>query len=357
MISGQLRLQSRILANSIAFVVPLLGLSLLLANPQPALAQDFYKDKTIRFIVGQAAGGGYDTYTRTIARYIGKYIPGGPTTMADNMTGAGSLVAANYIFNNAKPDGLTVGMWNSALVFNQAMGDRNVKFDARKFGWVGAPSKSVPVCLVMGFAGPKTMDEIVKSAKPLRMGGTGPGSHSIDMPLLLNKTLGSKFAVVSGYQGTAQIKIALQRREVDGHCTNWDSILATQKDMLDGKGDDRLIPFILHAPVPETEAKGVTLVSEAIKDENHLRAYRAYMAQMEYSRPFTIAPNTPKDRLEILRRAFKATLGDGDFLAQAAKLKLDINYVSGEECERWVDEVLSLPPKIKEELKYLSPAQ
>ena len=98
-------------------------------------------------------------------------------------------------------------------------------------------------------------------------------------------------------------------------------------------------------------------IVQAIKDENHLRAYRAYMAQMEYSRPFTIAPNTPKDRLEILRRAFKATLGDGDFLAQAAKLKLDINYVSGEECEKWVDEVLSLPPKIKEELKYLSPAQ
>lgn len=322
-----------------------------------ALAQEFYKDKTIRFIVGQAAGGGYDTYTRTIARYIGKYIPGGPTTVVDNMTGAGSLVAANYIFNNAKSDGLTIANWNSALVFNQAMGDRNVKFDARKFGWLGAPSKSVPVCLIMGFSGPKTMDEIVKSGKPLRMGGTGPGSHSIDMPLMLNKMAGAKFSVVSGYQGTAQIKIALQRREVDGHCTNWDSILATQKDMLDGKGDERLIPFILHARVPEAEAKGVTLVSEAIKDETHMRAYRAYMAQMEYSRPLTVAPNTPKERLEILRRAFKAVLADNDFLSQANRLKLDINYVSGEESEKWVSEVLSLPAKMKEELKYLSPVQ
>jgi tripartite-type tricarboxylate transporter receptor subunit TctC len=356
-ISDQFVSKPNIWPCSIAFVARSLGLSLLLANLQPALAEDFYKDKTIRFIVGQAAGGGYDTYTRTIARYIGKHIPGGPTTVADNMTGAGSLVAANYIFNNAKPDGLTVAMWNSALVYNPALGDRNLQFEARKFGVLCAPSKSVPVCLVMGFAGPKTMDEIIKSAKPLRMGGTGPGSHSIDMPLLLNKMLGSKFAVVSGYQGTAQIKIALQRREVDGHCTNWDSILATQKDMLDGKGDDRLIPFILHARVPEAEAKGVTLVSEAIKDENNLRAYRAYMAQMEYSRPFTIPPNTPKDRLEILRRAFKATLADGDFLAQASKLKLDINYVSGEECEKWVDEVLTLPPRMKEELKYLSPVQ
>ncbi len=333
----------------------LVGLAL--AHVPVALAQDFYKDKTIRFIVGQAAGGGYDTYTRTIARYIGKYIPGGPTTVVDNMTGAGSLVAANYIFNNAKPDGLAIANWNSALVFNQAMGDKNVKFDARRFGWLGAPSKSVPVCLIMGFSGPKTMDEIVKSGKPLRMGGTGPGSHSIDMPLMLNKMVGAKFNVVSGYQGTAQIKIALQRREVDGHCTNWDSVLATQKDMIDSKGDERLIPFILHARVPEAEAKGVTLVGEAIKDDNHMRAYRAYMAQMEYSRPLTIAPNTPKERLEILRRAFKAVLADNDFLIQANRLKLDINYVSGEESEKWVSEVLSLPTKMKDELKYLSPVQ
>jgi len=175
--------------------------------------------------------------------------------------------------------------------------------------------------------------------------------------LMLNRMVGAKFNVVSGYQGTAQIKIALQRREVDGHCTNWDSILATQKDLLDGKGDERLIPFILHARVPEAEAKGVTLVNEAIKEEHHLRAYRAYMAQMEYSRPLTVAPNTPKERLEILRRAFKATLADSDFLAQANRLKLDINYVSGEESEKWLNEVLSLPPKLKEELKYLSPVQ
>ena len=334
-----------------------LGALVNLTAGSPGFAQDFYKDKTLRFIVGQGAGGGYDTYTRTIARSMGKYIPGGPTTIVDNMTGAGSLVAANYLYNTAKPDGLTVGNWNSALVFNQAMGDVNVKFDARRFGWVGAPSKSVPVCLIMGFAGPKTMDEIVKSGKTLRMGGTGPGSHSIDMPLMLNKMLGSKFTVVSGYQGTAQIKIALQRREVDGHCTNWDSVLATQKDLLDGKGDERMIPFIIHARVNDPDAKSVTLVSEAIKDEANLRAYRVYMAQMEYSRPFTVAPHTPKDRLETLRRAFKATLADSDYLAQANKLKLDVQHVSGEEAEKWVSEVLSISPKMKEQLKYLSPVQ
>ncbi|HYA29978.1 MAG TPA: hypothetical protein VEI95_14235, partial [Acidobacteriota bacterium] len=346
-----------LLLKSFALIVLLLGVNLLLAHLPTAAAQDFYKDKSIRFIVGQAAGGGYDTYTRTIARYMGKFIPGGPTTLVDNMTGAGSLVAANYLYNNAKPDGLTIANWNSALVFNQAMGDSNVKFDARKFGWIGASSKSVPVCLIMAFAGPKTLDEIIKSGKTLRMGGTGPGSHSIDMPLMLNRMLGTKFTVVSGYQGTAQIKIAMQRREVDGQCTNWDSVLATQRDLLDGKGDERMIPFILHAKVSEPEGKGVTLVSEAIKNDNDLHAYRVYMAQMEYSRPYTIAPNTPKDRLEILRRAFKETLADSEFLSQAVKLKLDISYVSGEESEKWVNEVLSITPKMKDELKYLSPVQ
>jgi tripartite-type tricarboxylate transporter receptor subunit TctC len=344
-------------SRSFAIVGISLGLNLLLANCQPVFAQDFYKDKTIRFIVGQAAGGGYDTYTRTIARYIGKYIPGTPTTVVDNMTGAGSLVAANYLYNNAKPDGLTIGNWNSALVFNQAMGDVNVKFDARKFGWVGAPTKSVPVCLIMGFTGLKTLDEIVKSGKTLRMGGTGPGSHSIDMPLMLNKMVGTKFTIVSGYQGTAQIRIALQRREVDGFCTNWDSVLATQKELLDAKGDERMIPFIIHSRIDDPDAKTVTLVSEAVKDETNLRAYRVYMAQMEYSRPLTIAPGTPKDRLETLRRALKATLADSDFLAHANKLKLDVIPVSGEESEKWVSEVLSISPRMKEELKYLSPVK
>jgi tripartite-type tricarboxylate transporter receptor subunit TctC len=356
-IPRQLVSKNNFLSHSVAFVAISLALNLLLANCSEARAQDFYKDKTIRFIVGQAAGGGYDTYTRMIARHIGKHIPGNPSAVVENMTGAGSLVAANYLYNNAKPDGLTIANWNSALVFNQAMGDANVKFDARKFGWIGAPTKSVPVCLIMGFTGVKTLDEIIKSAKNLRMGGTGPGSHSIDMPLMLNKMVGTKFTVVSGYQGTAQIRIALQRREVDGLCTNWDSVLATQKELLDAKGDDRMIPFIIHSRIDDPDARNVTLVSEAVKDEMNLRAYRAYMAQMEYSRPLTISPGTPKDRLETLRRAFKATLTDSDFLGQANKLKLDIVPVSGEESEKWVNEVLSITPKMKEELKYLSPVK
>jgi tripartite-type tricarboxylate transporter receptor subunit TctC len=329
----------------------------LLAVPKVLPAQDFYKDKIIRFIVGQAAGGGYDTYTRTVAPHMIKHIPGHPAITVENMTGAGSLVAANFIYNNAKPDGLTIANWNSAFVLNQALGDPNVRFDARKFGWIGAPSKGVPVCLIMGFTGLKTFEDIIKSHHPIKLGGTAPGSHSIDLPLMLNNMLGTKFSVVSGYQGTAQIRLAMQRREVDGQCTNWDSVISTQRDLLDAKGDDKMTPFLVHARLTDAELTNVPLFNDVLKDQNHLNTYKAYMAQMEYQRPLTVAPGTPKHRLEILRRAFQATLTDPEFLSQAQKSKLDLTYVGGEEIEKIVNMVLSISPKIKENLQYLSQAK
>ena len=329
----------------------------LVAVPKVLPAQDFYKDKIIRFIVGQAAGGGYDTYTRTIARHMIKHIPGHPAITVENMTGAGSLVAANYIYSNAKPDGLTIANWNSAFVLNQALGDPNVRFDARKFGWIGAPSKGVPVCLIMGFTGLKTFDDIMKTDNPIKVGGTAPGSHSIDLPLMLNKMLGTKFSVVSGYQGTAQIRLAMQRREVDGQCTNWDSVVSTQRDLLDARGDDKMTPFLVHARLNDAELRNVPLFTEVLKNENHANTYKAYMAQMEYQRPLTVAPGTPQDRLDILRRAFKATLADAEFLAEANKAKLDVTYVSGEDIEKIVNGVLSISPKVKEDLQFLSQAK
>ena len=345
------------LSHTVAFIAMLLAISLSLPDDHPALAQDFYKDKTLRFIVGQGAGGGYDTYTRTIARHIGKHIPGNPSALVENMTGAGSLVAANYLYNNAKPDGLTIANWNSAFVLNQALGDSNVKFDARRFGWIGAPSKGVPVLVIMGFAGVKSFDEMLKSGKALKVGGTAPGSHSIDLPLMLNKMLGTKFNVVSGYQGTAQVRLAMQRREVDGDFTNWESVVATRRDMVDAKGDDRLLPLLIHARLSDSELNNIPLFTEILGNDLDVATYKAYMAQMEYQRPLTVAPGTPRERLEILRRAFKATLADPEFQTQANKSKLDILYVSGEEAEKRVGEVLSISAKVRDNLQFLSQAK
>lgn len=335
-----------------SFIKLHLGLGLFLIYAAPAPAQDFYQGKTIRFVVGQAAGGGYDTYTRLVARHIGKHIRGNPTTVVENMTGAGSLIAANYLYNNAKPDGLTVGNWNSALVLNQALGDSNVKFDARKFGWVGAPSKGIPVCLIMGFTGLKSLEDVLNAKKPVRMAATGAGSHSIDLPLLLNKMLGTKFHVVSGYAGTSEIRLSLQRKETDGTCTNWESVIATARSMLDAKGDEKFIPFIIHSRLKDPEVKDLPLFTEVLKDED-AATYRAYMSQMDYQRPLTVSPVTPKERLEALRRAFRATLADAEFVAEANKARLDIIYVSGEEIDKIVDDVLSISAKVRSNLQFL----
>ncbi len=141
------------------------------------MGEEFYKGKTILFIVGASPGGGYDTYTRAVARHIGKYIPGNPTPIVQNMTGASGLNAAHYIYSRAKPDGLTVGVWNSGLVLSQALGDRSVKFKGDKFGWIGAPHKGWPTCTIMGFTGLKTLKDVLNSKKPLKMGATGRGGH------------------------------------------------------------------------------------------------------------------------------------------------------------------------------------
>jgi len=356
-LSVRLRSRAKSPTCLVACLAILLELKFSAGNVPPASAQEFYKDKTIRFIVGQAPGGGYDTYTRTIAHYMGKHIPGNPATVVENMTGAGSLVAANDLLNNAKPDGLTIANWNSAFVLNQALGDSNIRFDARRFGWIGAPSKGVPVLVIMAFAGVKTFDDILKSGKALKVGGTARGSHSVDLPLMLNKMLGTPFRVVSGYQGTAQVRLAMQRREVDGDFTNWESVVATRRDMIDARGDERLLPLLIHARLNDPEVKNIPLFTEVLGNDLDVATYKAYMAQMEYQRPLTVAPGTPRERLDILRRAFKETLADADFQAQANKSKLDIIYVSGEEAEKRMGEVLSISAKVRDNLRFLSQAK
>jgi len=191
----------------------------------------------------------------------------------------------------------------------------------------------------------------------LKVGGTAPGSHSIDLPLMLNKMLGTKFNVVSGYQGTAQVRLAMQRREVDGDFTNWESVVATRRDMVDAKGDDRLLPLLIHARLSDSELNNIPLFTEILGNDLDAATYKAYMAQMEYQRPLTVAPGTPRERLEILRRAFKATLADPEFQTQANKSKLDILYVSGEEAEKRVGEVLSISAKVRDNLQFLSQAK
>ena len=316
-------------------------------------AEDFYKGKTIRFVVGFAAGGGYDLAARIVGRHMGKHIPGNPTIVVENMTGAGSLIAANYTYNSAKPDGLFVGIWNSAYVLRQALGDKAVRLDARKLGWIGAPTKGTPFCSIMGHTGLKSLKDIVAANREIKMGATGPGSTYDDMPQILNRTLGTKFKVISGYEGTGTILVAMRRQEVDGGCWTWESARTTARPMLDAKGDDKLIPFAVHSPYPDPEVKDLPIIPEIIKDKDNSSAYRTWSGTYEFQRPFSVPPGTPKERLQLLRKAFADTMKDPEFIADAKKSKFDETYVSGEEIEKYVANVLSVTPRAKELLSFL----
>lgn len=316
-------------------------------------AEDFYQGKTIRFVVGAPAGGGYDTYTRAIARHLGKHIPGNPSMVVENMAGAGSLIAANYTYNKAEPDGLTIGVWISGQVIRQALGDRSTRFDARKFGWIGAPSKGSPTCAIMAYTGFKTWDDVRNSKRKIRMGGVRAGTSYDDVPTILNNVAGTKFDVITGYAGTSIVKVAMQKREVEGACLGWESMRVSNRSMLDAQGDDKLIPFITHKRIEDPEVSHLPLFSEVIKGKDNLATYKTWAASYEFQRPFSLPPGVAKDRLQTLRNAFATTLRDPEFLAEAKKTRLDIEPVSGEEIDGHIKEIFSMPKKVKENLSFL----
>ncbi len=320
-------------------------------------ADDFYKGKTLRFVVGYAPGGGYDTYTRAIARHIGKHIPGNPASVVENMVGAGSLLSANYMFNKADADGLVIGNFNSGMVTQQALGSRGVRFDGRKFGWIGSPVKGFPTCMIMAFTGLKTLDEVIKASPKLKFAGTRAGASGVDLPKIMNRIMGTKFKVISGYTGTATTRLAMQKREADGICSGWESMRITARAMLDAEGDDKLMPFIIHGKIEDPETKNIPQFTDVIKGEENLKAFKTWANQYEFQRPLVVPPNTPKERLRVLRTAMQKTLTDPEFLAEAENSKMLINNVTGEEIDRTVNEMLSISPTIKKKLQFLVPAK
>ena len=330
----------------------LIAFGLAILATSPVRAGEFYQGKNIRFIVGFAAGGGYDAYTRLVAKYISRHIPGNPSTVVENMDGAGSVIAANYIYNKASRDGLTVGVWNSHNIFNQMMGDPSIKFDGRKFGWIGTPSKDSVACAIMGFSGPKTWDDIVKAKQPVRMGATRAG-NTVHLPGMLNRWAGGKFDIIPGYTGTSKIRLAMRSREVDGACWTWDSMRSTARSMLDATGEDKMIPFVIAHRWEDPEVKNLPLFPDVIKDPDNLHAFNVWNSANDISRPFSLPPGSPKEALSILRKAFKATIEDKDYRADAEKSKLTVDYISGAEVEQNVERIYSAPAEVKKRLDFL----
>ncbi|HET9918180.1 MAG TPA: tripartite tricarboxylate transporter substrate-binding protein [Candidatus Binatia bacterium] len=306
--------------------------------------ESYYKGKTVRIIVGASAGGGYDTYSRTLARHMGKHVPGNPTIAVENMPGAGFLISANHMYKVAKPDGLTIGHFIGGLFLQQLLGKPGVEFDARKFEYVGVPGQDNYMLGVAKSTGITSVEQLLATKTPVKMGGVGAGSATDDIPKILAATMNFPLQLVSGYKGTADVRLAFNSGEVNGICNSWESFKATwSKELASGE-----IVIILqttgksHADLPK-----VPLAINYAKTEEARQFVNAVIHSVgPTARPYVLPPGTPKDRVQILRKAFMDTMKDPEFLADATKAKLDINALDGAELEKNVRAVFDLDPKL-----------
>lgn len=319
---------------------------------------EFYSGKVLHFIVGYAAGGGYDLYARLVAAHIGRFVPGNPATMVENRPGAASMVAANHLYRTAPRDGLVIGAFNAFLTLHHAIGDESVTFDPRSFGWIGAPSRSYPACFVMGFTGIESLDALVRSKRELRFSGARAGSFTYTdiLPRFVNVALGARLRPVPGYRGTSHMMVALQQREVDGICTSFEGRLGTSQHLIDASGDDRLVPLAIDPghPVASRRFPGIPSLREAIDAGGWGPVYDYWSIPLGFSRPLSVPPGTPTDRLDALRRAFEQTLQDPTFLAEAQAAGLTIELVSGSEVDALIQNLYTAPEEVRERLRELA---
>lgn len=304
-----------------------------------AAEQPFYKDKTIRIIVGFAAGGGFDAYARAIARHLGRHIPGNPAIIVENMGGAGSRIAANFLYK-AAPDGLTIGNFIGSLVLQQVMGDKGLQFDARKFQWIGVPVQDETVCALTKASGISSLDDWFAAKKPVKLGGEAPGANDSDVPRILQASLKLPIQLVEGFKGTSAIRLAAEAGEVDGGCWTWASIRTTWRRGLESGNVKAIIQ------VNPKKAADIPNVPNAIDyaktPEARVLIESGIHAPSAILRVYAMAPGTPKDRVTILSKAFSATMKDPEFLAEMEKSKLEINPLSGSAVEAIVDKLFQM---------------
>jgi tripartite-type tricarboxylate transporter receptor subunit TctC len=330
-------------------VAVLLGF-LLLGGAQDVLAQaNFYEGKTIRFIVGFSAGGGYDAYTRTIARHMGKYVPGNPGFVVDNMPGAGSLISANYTYKVAKPDGLTIGHFIGGLFLQQLLAKPGIEFDSLKFEYIGVPAQDHFILGVAKSTGITDPEKWIASKQIVKFGGVATGSGTDDFPILLKATINLPIQMVSGYKGTADVRLAFNSSEVMGLSNSWESTKSTWKKELES-GD--LIPVLQTDNKPHPELAKVPLAISFAKTDD-AKGLIETVARVHGAsvRPYVVPPGTPKDRVQILRKAFMDTMKDPAFLAEAKKANLDINPDDGAELEQNVKNIFKLDQNLITKLK------
>jgi len=316
----------------------------------PTHAQEpFYKGKTIRLIVGLAPGGGYDLYSRVIARHMGKHISGNPTIVVENMTGAGSIIAGNYIYKAAKPDGLIIGHILGGLFLQQLLGNPAIEFDGRRFEYIGVPAQDNFMIGLAKTTGITSVEKLMASKRPVKLGGVSPGGATDDVPKVIAFALGLPIQVVTGYKGTGPIRLAFDSGEVDGVCNAWESFKATWRKQVES-GE---VVMVLQGTVKaHPELPNVPVAFDLAKTEEGRKLIQVVTrVHGPSTRPYLLPPGTPKERVQILRKAFMGTMQDPEFLAEAKKAKLDINPDDGASLEKNVKDIFNLEPSLAAKLK------
>lgn len=309
----------------------------------------FFKGKTMRIVVGFSAGGGFDSYSRVIGRHMGKHIPGNPTIIVENMTGAASILSANHLYRIAKPDGLTIGNFHGFQILNQVLGAPGIEFDARKFEWLGVPVQDTGACALARASGITSLEQWRAAKTPVKLGGVGPGDASYGMARVLKEVLGLPVQPIPGYKGTAEIRLAAESGELAGGCWQWESIKVIWRKTLDAGEVNVVIQLV---PKPHPELPKVPLaVSLAKTEEARLLLQAAVHDPNSITRPYSLPPGTPRERVKLLQKAFMDTMKDPEFLADAKKSKMDIDPVAGEEVEKTVARFFKLDPALVTKLR------
>lgn len=311
--------------------------------------EDFYKGKTLRVIIGYSAGGTNDLWARTVARFWGKYIPGNPDMIVQNMPGAGTMIAANYIYGVGKSDGLTMGLIAPALFFNQIGGKKEAKFDWAKFAWIGSPEETSEMLSMRADSPYKSVDDIRKATTPPRCGTTGAGTPGHYFPRLMEEVLGLKFDLVTGYPGASEIDLAIEKGEVLCRAGTTSAFFGREPGRTWAKtGFVRIL--IIGGSKRDSRAPDVPTIWEMMDKyktpDSGKRLTTVLLSPGSFGRPIVGSPGIPADRVKMLREGFLKAMRDPELLAEAEKRGWEPDPVSGEKLQALAREVISQPPDV-----------
>ena len=324
-----------------------LAAALLCDGARADAVEEFYRGRNLTIVVGYSVGGGYDAYARVVARHLSKHIPGHPTVIVQNMPGAGSLRSANYLYNAAPKDGSTIAIFSRGMAMEPLIGTSQTQFDARQFAWLGSGTNEVSICATWHTSKVKSWSDMLTI--PFTVGGEGSGSDPDIFATVVRNAFGVKLRLVSGYPGSAEVALAIERGELDGRCGwSYSSVKLQRPDWIRDKQINILVQLSLQK---SPELPDVPIITDFAKTERQQHILRLVFSRQSMARPFAAPPKIPEDRKQALRKAFDDTMADPDFLAEAKQRGLEVNPVSGAEIDKLLTELYQSPADIVAEVR------